>query len=190
MLTTEMFRATFEAGLDYGAYVASGTESQRANWDRVHTAIALTEAQRALLASFTRRINVLVSSGVWCGDCVQQCPMFDHIARGAGAAIEVRFVDRDEHPRFSGPLMICGGLRVPTVVFLTEDFEFVGLLGDRTLSRYRALAAKSLGASCPLPGAALDGDASARTLQDWVDEFERVHLLLRMSPKLRERHGD
>ena len=28
------------------------------------------------------------------------------------------------------------------------------------------------------------------TLQDWVDEFERAQLLVRLSPKLRQRHAD
>ncbi len=190
MLSPDVFRASFEAGLEYAPYVAKGTESQRENWRRAHAAIALTDPQRALVGSFTRHVNVLVSSGLWCGDCVQQCPMLDHIAAANPARIHLRFVDRDEHKVLSESLMICGGLRVPTVVFLNEDFEFVSILGDRTLSRYRSIAAQAFGASCPLPGAPLPREVSTDTLQDWLNEFERVHLLLRVSPKLRERHGD
>jgi Cu/Ag efflux pump CusA len=55
--------------------------------------------------------------------------------------------------------------------FVNEDFEFLSLLGDRTLSRYRAIAARALGASCPLPGARVADDELAATLQDWLDEF-------------------
>jgi hypothetical protein len=73
---------------------------------------------------------------------------------------------------------------------MSEDFEFVSLLGDRTLSRYRAMAARSLGAACPLPGAPLPDDELAATLSEWVGEFERVQLLLRLSPRLRQKHGD
>jgi hypothetical protein len=54
----------------------------------------------------------------------------------------------------------------------------------------RAKAAKSLGASCPLPGAGVDADEAAATLADWVREFELAHLVVRLSPKLRERHND
>jgi hypothetical protein len=86
--------------------------------------------------------------------------------------------------------MICGGRRVPTVLFLNEDFEFVSILGDRSLTRYRAMAAKQLGASCPLPGAPVPADEIAATRQDWLNEFERVQLVLRLSPKLRERYND
>jgi hypothetical protein len=52
------------------------------------------------------------------------------------------------------------------------------------------LAARQLGASCPLPGAMVDADEVGATRQDWLDELERVQLLCRLSPKLRQRYGD
>lgn len=116
--------------------------------------------------------------------------MLDHIQRASPRAISLRILDRDRNKDLAEPLSICGGLRVPTVVFLNEDFEFVGVMGDATISRYRAKAAKQLGASCPLPGADVPADEIAATLKDWVEQFERTHLLLRLSAKLRERHGD
>jgi hypothetical protein len=47
-----------------------------------------------------------------------------------------------------------------------------------------------LGPACPLPGAPLPDDELAATLQDWLNEFERIELLLRLSPRLRRKHGD
>jgi hypothetical protein len=104
--------------------------------------------------------------------------------------VGVRFVDRDLHPELSGPLKICGGSRVPVALFLNEDFELLSLFGDRTLARYRSLAARQLGGACPLPGAATPPDEIAAELADWVSEFERVHLMLRLSNKMRQRYGD
>jgi hypothetical protein len=52
------------------------------------------------------------------------------------------------------------------------------------------MAARQLGPSCPLPGAALPADEAAATLQAWLDEFERVQLILRLSARLRQKHGD
>jgi hypothetical protein len=190
MLTTELIRSSHNAGLPYEAYVATGSPDQIANWQKFHSKVRLTDPQRTLFASFTRRVNVLVISGVWCGDCVQQCPMLDHISKLNPGMIDVRFIDRDQHKHVSDTVRICGGNRVPTVIFATEDFEFVSLLGDRTLSRYRAAAARQLGAACAIPSASVPDDEVAATLQDWVDEFERVQLLLRLSQKLRQRHGD
>jgi thiol-disulfide isomerase/thioredoxin len=189
MLTADLLRATFDAALPYDAYVRTGTPDQQAHWARFHERVRLTDAQRKLLTSFTRRLHILVSSGVWCGDCVQQCPMLDHIAR-ATDRIHLRFVDRDQHADLAERVRICSGLRVPVVILANEDFDFVALAGDRTLARYRALAARQLGPACPLPGAPVPDDEIAATLADWVNEVERAHLLCRLSTKLRHRHND
>lgn len=190
MLAPDLLRTKFDQAMEYAAYLATGKPEHREAWAAIDGRVGLTDAQRGLVASFVRRINVLVLSGTWCGDCVAQCPMLRRIAAANPGRIDLRFLDRDEHADLAERVRICGGLRVPTVLFLNEDFEFVALLGDRTLARYRALAARQLGPSCPLPGAPIPEDELAATVQDWVDEFERVHLLLRLSTKLRQRHGD
>ncbi|HZW08711.1 MAG TPA: thioredoxin family protein [Phycisphaerales bacterium] len=190
MLSPTFLRTKFEAALRYDDYAATATPQQRDNWRAAEGRIALTPAQRSLLAGFTRPMPVLVTSGTWCGDCVAQVPMLRAIEQANPGVIALRILDRDEHIDLSEQIQICGGLRVPTVIFLNEAFDFVGLLGDRTLARYRALAAKQLGGACPLPGAPIPADEIAATLQDWIDEFERVQLLLRLSPKLRQLHGD
>lgn len=190
MLSPDVLRAHFEAGLPYDRYVASGRPHEQANWTAFRSRVELTAAQGATLAGISRRIHALCISGTWCGDCVQQCPMFDAIAGAAPERIHLRFVDRDRHADLADRVMICGGRRVPVLLLLNEDFEFVALAGDRTLARYRALAGRLLGPACPMPGSPVPPDEIAATLQDWVDEFERVGLLLRLSPKLRARHGD
>ncbi|MBX3390183.1 MAG: thioredoxin family protein [Phycisphaeraceae bacterium] len=198
MFTQSLLRSTFEHALAYPAYVATGTHHQQQSWnhfDKISREHApLSQIQNELIRSFTRRINILVLSGTWCGDCVHQCPLFQQLAEvspvSTGGVIDLRFVDRDDASELSDAAMICGGNRVPTVIFLNEDFEFVSILGDRSLTRYRAMAAKALGASCPFPGAPVPADEIAETRQDWLDELERVHLLLRLSPKLRQKHHD
>ena len=145
MVTPELLRDTFSQGLPYDAYVATGSPDQQRAWSAMHGRVGLTADQRTLLGTFVRAMPVLVSSGTWCGDCVQQCPMFDHIAKAAPGIIDLRFIDRDQHRGLTDQIKICGGLRVPTAVFMNEDFEFVSILGDRSLTRYRAIAARSLG---------------------------------------------
>ncbi len=58
------------------------------------------------------------------------------------------------------------------------------------LQRYRSLAAKQLGPSCPTGILPPDKDETAATLQDWLNEVERVQLMLRLSARLRQKHGD
>lgn len=190
MLDAAFLSSKFSAALPYAAYVATGTADQQEKWRSAAANIRLDESQVALASGFTRRINVLVSSGIWCGDCSAQCPILERIAACNRAGVDLRFVDRDQNLDLAEGLKICGGLRVPTAVFMNEEFDFVSLLGDRTLARYRHIAAKKLGPHCPLPGAGEAEDVLAATVGDWLNEFERVHLVLRLSPKLRAKHND
>ena len=104
--------------------------------------------------------------------------------------MSLKWIDRDEHPDLAEQIKSNAGLRVPMVIYMAEDFEPVSIFGDRTLNRYRTMAAKQLGPACPLPGAPVPDQELQATLQDWLDEFERVHLLLRLSGRLRQKHGD
>lgn len=198
MHSPEAFREVFFHAADYAEYVVTAKSHERSNWDKSYQGTTLSDPQAQLVRSFTRRVNALVISGTWCGDCVQQCPIFARIQEALPAPIDkpdapgvdVRFIDRDIHAAFVAPYKICGGQRVPTVIWLNEDFDFMALLGDRPLTRYRGMAARQLGPSCPLPGAPIPPDERAAVVAEWLSEFERVALMCRLSAKLREKHGD
>ena len=177
------------AGLSYADYVATGDAGKQRDWQTIYDQASLSDAQRALLGSFSRKMNVIALSGTWCGDCVQQGPLIERIAEGSDL-IDLRWLDRDEHMDLQERVTINAGNRVPVVIFCAEDYEPVGWYGDRTLARYRAMAAKQLGGACPLPGAPVADDELHATLTGWLDEFERVQLLLRLSTRLRQKYGD
>ncbi|MFM8633388.1 MAG: thioredoxin family protein [Planctomycetia bacterium] len=187
--TPEAWQAAFEAALPYRAYLDRfANPDQRGRWDAFHARVALSPEQTTLLGSFKRRMPVLVLSGAWCGDCATQCPIFDHFA-AASPTIDLRFLDRDARPDIAAHLAVCGGQRVPTVAFLSEDWHLVVFYGDKTLSAYRAAAASQAGNSCAT-GLATPADAIAAATADWLDQFERVQLILRLSGRLRQIHGD
>jgi thiol-disulfide isomerase/thioredoxin len=178
------------AALPYDRYVRTGTEEQQRRWQQVYAAAQVTDAQKQLVAGFVRDMKVLIVSGIWCGDCVQQCPLLARIAEANPARIELRLLDRDEHRDLAEKLRINGGDRVPVALFLAEDHELCSVYGDRTLSRYRALAARQLGPSCATGIVTPGADELAATVQDWLNEFERVQLMLRLSARLRQKHND
>jgi hypothetical protein len=184
------FSARFEQGLDYDEFLGKyATEVQRCRWDGVFNQIQLTAAQKKLLVSFQREMRVLVVAGTWCGDCVEQCPIFAHF-RAQNSNIVVRFFDRDDHPDLAQALSICGGARVPSLLVLSEDGFVCGRAGDRTLSKYRQIASEQFGAACATGAAAVDETLLQAVTQDWLDEFERIQLMLRTSGRLRQLHGD
>ena len=122
----------FAAALAYFRYVETGTADQQKRWQQFYDAVRLTPEQARLVAGFTRQMKVLIISGIWCGDCVQQCPFLQRCAEANTACIDLRLIDRDQHADLSGQVHLNGGKRVPVVLFLAEDYEFCGLQGDRT----------------------------------------------------------
>jgi hypothetical protein len=182
--------SVFSTGLPYTAFLdRHATPAQRQRWDAMHERMKLTDEQTQLLGGFVRRMPVLCLAGAWCGDCINQCPAFDHFAR-ASSAIDLRFLDRDVNPEVRDALMINGGHRVPVVVFFSEDGYEVARYGERTLSTYRRMAATQLGPACPTGIVTPGDDITAAVVAEWLAEFERAQLILRLSPRLRQKHGD
>ncbi len=192
----------FQFGLPFADFLARyATDDQKKRWQQVYEQIQLTDSQRQLLASFRRQMNVLCLAGAWCGDCINQCPAFDHFA-AAAPVIHLRFLDRDDHADVQRELQINGGDRVPVVVFFSEDGFEVARYGERTLSQYRRLMRDQAGLSCPtgLPDQSPERphqspererrDHLSQVTQDWLNEFERVQWILRLSPRLRQIYGD
>lgn len=188
--TPAAWAQAFAVGLSYGEFLERhASADQRSRWQGVHDRVRLSADERRILEGFVRRMPVLVLAGAWCGDCVNQCPIFAHFA-AASSAIDLKFLDRDARPDIAAHLKICGGQRVPTLAFFSEDFTPVLVYGDRTISAYRAAAASQLGGTCQTGIVPPVAEALAAVTADWLREFERVQLLLRLSARLRQLHGD
>jgi thiol-disulfide isomerase/thioredoxin len=184
------FGGKFSQGLAYHDFLQKhGTDEHRRRWQGMYDRVQLNPAQRELLASFKREMKVLCLAGAWCGDCVNQCPIFEHFAQ-ASPRIVVRYFDRDAHGDLAAEVKICGAPRVPVIVVLSEDDTEITRFGDRTLSRYRKLAADQLGPTCPTGLVPPEQDLINAVTQDWLDIFERAQLILRTSGRLREKHRD
>ena len=190
MTNTSYLSAQFASGLPYDSYLHTGTDEQQRRWTQVLDAAHLTEVQKQLVAGFVREMKILIFSGIWCGDCVQQCPLIYRIAEANTGKIDLRFVERPKENELDPQMRINAGSRVPVVVFLSEDNEWCATAGDRTISRYRALARARLGPLCPTGIVAPEKDELDATLGDWLNEVERVQLMLRLTPRLRQKYQD
>jgi hypothetical protein len=180
----------FALGLSYNDFLSRyANPNQLERWKAMHAQVALGGTQKSSLASFTRKMPVLVLAGAWCGDCINQCPIFEHFA-AACPMIQTRYLDRDDHADVQLALQMNAGNRVPVVVFFSEDGHEAARYGDRTLSKYRQLMREQAGPSCPTGLAVSNDPLLVQVTQDWLNEFERVQWLLRLSPRLRAMHGD
>lgn len=180
----------WKIGLPYDGFLQRyGNSSDQAKWQQQLSRVQLAPEQRDLLASFRRAMPVLCLAGVWCGDCVVQCPIFQRFAEAA-PTLDIRYLDRDDHADVQEQLRINGGNRVPVLVFFSEDGLEVARYGERTLSQYRTMGQGVEGAFCPTGFPHSHEELTAAMVQEWLNEFERVHWILRLSPRLRKLHGD
>ena len=188
---SDFWKRAFAQGLGYDVYLQSTEPDKAQRWRVMGDQIpALTEEQSDRLRGHGREMKVLVLSGAWCGDCVRQGPMFERIAAACGARVELRLIDRDANPEIRDEMRILGAARVPAAVFLSEDYFEIGRFGDRLLTVYRKKAAREIGPACATGIVAPPPEELAAELGEWVDVFERMLLMLRLAPMLRERYGD
>jgi thiol-disulfide isomerase/thioredoxin len=180
----------FNSALRYDRYVQTGTDEQQSRWRQTYDAARLSDNQKLLVGGFVREMRILVFSGIWCGDCVEQCPLIHRIAVANPEKIDLRFIERQRDSELISELRINGGNRVPVVLFLSEDNQWCATAGDRTINRYRAIARRRLGPFCPTGIAPPEKEELEATLADWVNEFERVQLMLRLTPRLRQKYQD
>src|ERR1700685_1186477 len=96
----------FAAGLPYDQYLRTGTDEQQRRWTQVYAAAHLTGAQTQMIGAFVRSMKILIFSGIWCGDCVEQCPLIHRIAEANAAKIDLRFVERPRDAELVSELRI------------------------------------------------------------------------------------
>lgn len=188
-IRSTLWRDAFAQALPYERYVAAGTPAQQERWSNYRERVALSDKQRGVASGFKRRLNVLVLSGMWCGDCARQCPMLDLIG-SASSALDIRFIDNQAIPELRDELRIHGASRVPVVLFLSEDFFEVGRFGDRQLAAYHRKARTELGDACDAGIVPPSSEELNEEVGEWFEHFERLQLMLRLSPMLRRRHND
>ena len=191
LMTADILRREFESGLPFAEFVETAeTTEHRSRWHERYARLGLADEQESLVGSFTREMNLLCLTGPWCGDCALQGSAMARIAEANPKHIHLRFIPRtEEHTDLIVKNPINAGHRVPVTWFMAEDFEPVSRFGDRTLSRYRSMARKALGEAVVVT-APPPSDPVREVLQEVLCEFERVHLLLRLSARLRQKHGD
>ncbi len=191
-LDPQTLESKFAQGLSYGDFVAMGEPlGHRPPWDERYGRVALGPDQERVVRSFSRDMNVLCLTGSWCGDCALQGSSMARIAEANPQRIRLRFLQRgDEHADLVVKCAINGGFRVPVTWFMAEDFQPALVFGDRTLSRYRSMARKQLPPGQAVVLAPPPANPVREVLREVLDLFERAQLLLRLSDRLREKHGD
>jgi thiol-disulfide isomerase/thioredoxin len=184
----DFWKKHYDMALPYEEYLKTDPEKAKRWIDFEPRAPNLSEDQIKRIQGYDRVINILIYSGIWCGDCVRQVPIIKKIAEAVGEKVNFKLIERETSPELMEELRIVGATRVPRIVFLTEDFWEIHRVGDRSLPVYRAKAVREIGMN--YDGGMLTPKALEEETEAWVMEFERVLLMVRLSPPLRNRYND
>jgi thiol-disulfide isomerase/thioredoxin len=185
----DFWRKYWEAAVTYEKFIEESKPEEAKLWlERKERTPELKPLQRKRLEGYNRILNVLVYAAPWCGDCSRQVPILEKMAEAAGEKVNIRLIERETSKELQDELRIVGALRVPMIVFLTEDFWEVGRFGERLLSLYRSKEAREIGNG--EDKGILSPKALTREIDDWLDVFERMLIMVRLSPPLRKRYSD
>jgi len=190
LMNAPILKSYYEQGVEFSGLIEMAEYDRQPQWHDRYGLLALDAAQQERAERWTRTMHVLCLTGPWCGECALQGAAMQRIVEANPTRLRLRFLPRiEEHAELIAANPINAGFRVPVTWFMAEDFEPISRIGDRTLSRYRSIARKTLGDAANVH-APSPTDPVRAVLDEVLNEFERVSLLLALSPRLREKHGD
>lgn len=123
------WKAVFESGLDYAAWLASAeSPDQREKLEAQRQALVLEPQVRGLLAALPRPVHVVAIAEDWCGDVVRHAPVLQAMAE-AGPQLKVRYITRQQWPGVFSRFLTNGGEAIPKFIFLSDRFVECGNWG-------------------------------------------------------------
>jgi len=110
----------------YGEYIQMN-EHRSSRLDRTFN---LSEEQKIIAQNCEPRTWLVISEH-WCGDASQTVPVMAKIAEASNGKINFRLVYRDEVPEIMNAHLTNGGMAVPKIIQLNNDFELINDWGPR-----------------------------------------------------------
>ena len=123
------WKAVFESGLDYAAWLAAAESAeQRDKMEAQRTALALDPQVAGFMSALPRLVHVVAIAEDWCGDVVRHAPVLQRLAE-AGSNLKVRYIGREQHPDMFARFLTNGGEAIPKFIFLSDQFVECGNWG-------------------------------------------------------------
>ncbi|HEY3270873.1 MAG TPA: thioredoxin family protein [Geothrix sp.] len=123
------WKAVFESGLDYAAWLAAAESAgQREEMEAQRTALALDAQVAGFMSALPRPVHVVAIAEDWCGDVVRHAPVLQRLAE-AGSNLKVRYISRVQHPDVFIRFLTNGGEAIPKFIFLSDRFVECGNWG-------------------------------------------------------------
>lgn len=123
------WRALYDAGLDYAAWLASGEHPEnQARMETLRSEQHLEATVEGLLKALPRPVHVIAIAEDWCGDVVRHVPVLQRMAE-ASPKLNVRFISRTQSLDSFARFLTNGGEAIPKFIFLNDQFVECGNWG-------------------------------------------------------------
>ena len=122
------FRSLWDQAQNFDAFVASST-AHKALLEGLYRIARLPEWSTTVSVPGTKR-RLLVIAEDWCGDASNTVPVLAKWA-DAVAGVELRIIQRDQHPEVMDRYLTNGSRSIPIVIVLDDDFRELGHWGPR-----------------------------------------------------------
>src|ERR671939_770352 len=126
-------REQFESGMTYDAYKAQMTRN-REQFEQNEKDLQLTPEDIRAFQELPQPINVMALAEDWCGDVIANLPILGRLAQESNGKLNVRIHLRDQEPgtTIMDQYLNKGQFKsIPTLIFLDEDFNELGVWVER-----------------------------------------------------------
>lgn len=124
------YRAYWEAGISWEAYLEEEVRAQRGLWEGVYRKTTVPDWARERTAPLSGPWRLLVLTEDWCGDASNTVPVLARLAEAA-PELEIRLLKRDENPELMDRYLTNGARSIPLAIVLDEEFHPVRSWGPR-----------------------------------------------------------
>jgi hypothetical protein len=139
-------REQFNQGMTYAAYKAQMTRNKE-QFEQNEQDLELKPEDIQALRNLPQPVHVLALAEDWCGDVVANLPILGKLARESAGKLNVRILLRDQEPgvQVMDEHLNKGQYKsIPTIIFLDDQFNEVGVWVERPESVTRLREEKRL----------------------------------------------
>lgn len=115
----------FESGLSFSEFLNT-INIRKEEWLKNYQGFKLTENEIKRLSAVQKKFKVLALTEDWCGDCFRNLPVIVRLVEALPEA-QLRVFTRDDNLDLMQKFTPDDKLRIPTVVFMDQDFKVLAL---------------------------------------------------------------
>ncbi|TYP58507.1 thioredoxin family protein [Thermosediminibacter litoriperuensis] len=120
-----LIRELYEKGIKYSEFLEKADQKYRREFEKCYEDIKLSEKTLERIEKIAKKVRVLVFAEPWCPDCIVSLPVLVKITEINGL-IDFTILPREGYEDFLENYKYEGKPRIPTFIFMNEEFEELG----------------------------------------------------------------